>query len=137
MRRFTALAITFAAPAFLLGCDDQSASNSTSEQLSDIAESAEDTLAETRDAFVEQSETRLEQLDARLAELRAEAESSEANATLQQTINEAEAAMAAIRQDLANLRNAAADQWETLRDSVMNSLNDLEAKLRDATGDGG
>jgi len=104
------------------------------QQAGDMAQQAETAWEQARDAFAAETRAQVEDLEARIAEMRAEAEQSEANEAMQNLVNEAEASLDAVRADLQSLQDAGADQWEAIRDSLANSLDDLEQQVR---GEGG
>lgn len=100
------------------------------DQAGDMAQQAEAAWEEARDAFVAETRAQVEQLEARIAEMRAEAESEEATEAMQNLVSEAEASLDAVRADLQRLQEAGAEQWESIRDSLANSLDELEQQVR-------
>jgi TolA-binding protein len=75
-----------------------------------------------RDEFVDLTETQLERAEEEIAQLREESENNDTIENVEEKIEE-------LREDLAELKDEGEENWEELRNSIAESLNELQSEI--------
>jgi len=93
-----------------------------------VAKDAEVTAKSKRDEYVREMHKQLDELDAKFEELMASAAKAEGQAKkdLEKKVEEAKAKRDAAVKKLQELKEAAPDRWEKIKDSVGNAFDDLK-----------
>lgn len=88
----------------------------------------------TRDAYLEKFKARLDELNAELDKLEAHTRSLEADAKLEyeKKLAGLRSQRDAIKERIAQVREASADSWEALKDGAEKALGDLVSALSEA-----
>ena len=88
-----------------------------------------------RDQFIEDAEDRLSNLRSELEDARDNIEAGDASEALEQMADDLEQRINDIESDLDDARDAGDDEWQDVRDSLDQTLNDAENLIQEIAGE--